>query len=130
MQWITNRERARSSAIPQVTLEYISRVLLAAIFLFAAVGKLVDTAGIQALMVSGGVPAVMIWPALLVDLVIALALISGVLWRVVLPLTAVYCVVLGLLFHLKPESPDDMVNLMKNFSLAGALILLAIRSGR
>lgn len=109
-------------------LEYIGRVLLATAFIFAFIGKVVDTAGIQAMLSSVGFPVVFVWPAAAVDITIASALIAGISWRLIMSLAALYCIGLGLLFHLRPESPDDLVHLAKNLSIAGGLLLLALRS--
>ena len=127
MGW-KKKETTGDGGKAQLSLEYIARVLASAIFLTAAIGKVVDTAAMQGLMESVGVPGVLVWPAALLDLTIAISLISGYAWRIVLPISAVYCVFLGLVFHLKPESQNDMINLFKNLSLAGVLLLLAVRS--
>lgn len=76
---------------------------------------------------SVGLPGFLIWPAALLDLAIAMSLITGYAWRIFLTFAAVYCVALGFIFHLRPDSQNDMINLFKNLSLAGAFLLLAYR---
>jgi len=127
MSW-TNREAATGDALPVVLTEYIARLLFAAVFIYAVMGKLAATAVIQELMTATGVPAILIWPAVLLELAIAVSMVTGYAWRVVMPVGAIYLIVLGVLFHFRPESQADMISLMKNLSLAGGMILLGFRS--
>jgi len=127
MNWI-HRDAAMGDALPMVLTEYIARLLFAAVFLYAVMGKLAATAAIQELMSSTGVPAVLIWPAVLLEFTIAVSMITGYAWRIVMPVGAIYLIVLGVLFHFRPESQADMISLMKNLSLAGGMILLGFRS--
>lgn len=123
-----SRETLKSNALSTTSVEYLFRFLLAAIFVFGAIGKFADTVALQQMMLSTGIPGELIWLAAAVDLAIAASIITGYFWRIMLPLGALYCIVLGLIFHLKPESPDDMINLVKNLSIAGGMLLLSARS--
>ena len=122
------REKVVAESMLWVVIEYFARFMLATIFLYAAIGKFVDTSTIQGFMETNGIPGFLIWFAAATDIAIGISIISGYLWRMIIPLGAVYIIVLGLIFHLRPESPDDMVSLFKNLSLAGAMFLLIIRS--
>ena len=127
MNWL-HRESAASDGMPLVLTEYVARLLFAVVFVYAVMGKLAATAAIQELMTATGVPAVLIWPAVLLELTIALSMITGYAWRLVMPVGAIYLIALGVLFHFRPESQEDMISLMKNLSLAGGMILLGFRS--
>jgi putative oxidoreductase len=127
---LLSRESPVSGSASRKFTEYTARILFAAIFIFAALGKFVDTSNMQALMESVGIPGLLVWPAAFVDIAIAVSLIFGISWRIMAPLSAIYCVALGIIFHLRPESPNDMVHFAKNLSIAGGLIMIMLRSGR
>ena len=115
----------------------VGRVLLALIFLLSAVGKLQGWQGTVQMMADRGLPV----PDALLSISVGLELVGGVL--VVLGLYARWGAVVLLLF-LVPVSvimhnfwtvPEDqmqmqMINFMKNVSIAGGLVfLLAMGAG-
>ena len=125
---LLKRELPVNDGIVTKVFEYLGRVLLAAIFLFAAIGKFVDTESIQGMITQLGLPGFFVWPAAFIDIGIALAIIFGVSWRILGTSGAIYCIALGVLYHFRPDSPNDMIHFAKNLSIAGGLILLAMRA--
>ena len=55
----------------------VARILMGALFVIAALGKLSDVAGFAGYMASGGVPAILAWPSIIFELVLGAALIVG-----------------------------------------------------
>lgn len=125
---IFTREAPVKGSVVVLTAEYAGRILFSAIFLSAGIGKLVDNVALQQLMEAHGVPGFFIWPAALVDFGCVIALVLGISLRLVAPLAALYVILLGIIFHFKPDSANDMIHFTKNLSIAGGLILLGLRS--
>lgn len=118
----------------------IARILLAFMFILAGFGKLTDPAGTAGMIAGAGLPAstALAYLAGLFEFVTGLAILVGFQVRIVGWLLAVFCVFTGLVFHLPtvnvPDFPAgangwinalNQIMVMKNFTLAGAYILLA-----
>lgn len=107
-------------------LSYLAaRVLLALLFVLAGLGKLSDVAGFTGFMVSGGVPAFLAWPVILLEILGGLAVLVGFQTRLVALALAAFCVLSGLLYHFDPADQMQMTMLLKNLGLAGGFLLLA-----
>lgn len=118
----------------------LARILLSAIFILSGFGKLTDPAGTAGMIAQAGMPAatVLAYLAGLFELVTGLAVLVGFQVRLVGWALALFCVFTGIVFHGHPINvpgfPEGANNLlstfnqimmMKNFTLAGAYILLA-----
>jgi putative oxidoreductase len=115
----------------------VGRVLLALIFILSAVGKLQDWQGTVQMMTDRGLPM----PDALLSISVGLELVGGIL--VVLGLYARWGAVVLLLFLIpvsvimhnfwdvpQEQAQMQMINFMKNVSIAGGLVfLLAMGAG-
>src|SRR5580765_5279249 len=103
-------------------LKFAARILLAVPFLVTGVEKLGDPSGIAKALGGLYLPSPEILGSLVgvCEVVGGLAVVAGVLVRIVGPLLAVWCVATALVVHL--QAPID---LMKNFAMAGGFLLLA-----
>jgi putative oxidoreductase len=104
----------------------LARVLLGVLFVLAGLGKLADVPGFAGYMASGGVPAALAWPVVLLEILGGLALIAGVFTRAVALALGAFCVLSGVLYHFDPADQMQMTQLLKNLALAGGYLALAI----
>jgi putative oxidoreductase len=104
----------------------LARVLLGVLFVLAGLGKLADVPGFAGSMASGGVPAALAWPVVLLEILGGLALIAGVFTRAVALALGAFCVLSGALYHFDPADQMQMTQLLKNLALAGGYLALAI----
>jgi putative oxidoreductase len=104
----------------------VARIFLGVLFLMAGVGKLGDVQGFAGYMASGGIPAALAWPAILVEILGGLALIIGLATRPVAVALALFSLVTGVLYHYVPGDQMQMTNFMKNIALTGGYLALAI----
>ena len=110
-----------------------ARILLSFMFILAGFGKLADPAGTAGMIAGAGLPAAtaLTYLAGLFELLTGLAVLVGFQVRIVGWLLAAFCVFTAVAFHLPYASGTELVNIlnqimvMKNFTLAGAYILLA-----
>jgi putative oxidoreductase len=100
------------------------RLLLAGLFMGGAVQKIFDPGVVIGLLHGFGLPGFLVWPAAAFNFAAAVALISGHQLRLWAPLMAAYCGFTSL-FHLIPEDPWQISIFVKNWAIAGGLLVLA-----
>jgi putative oxidoreductase len=118
----------------------IARILLSFIFIYSGFGKLTDPAGTAGMISGAGLPAAtaLAYLAGLFEFVTGLAVLVGFQVRIVGWLLAAFCIFTAVVFHLPAVNVSDFpagangwinalnqIMVMKNFTLAGAYILLA-----
>ncbi|MCL6706064.1 DoxX family protein [Pseudomonas sp. R2.Fl] len=119
----------------------LARVLLSFIFILSGFGKLTDPAATAGMITGAGLPAAtaLAYLAGLYELIAGLFVLVGFQTRIAAWTLALFCVFTGLMFHSGtvaiegwPEGALGWINtlnqimLMKNVTLAGGYILLAI----
>jgi putative oxidoreductase len=108
-----------------------ARVLLAALFIMAGLGKLADVQGFAGYMASGGVPAFLAWPVILLEILGGLAILVGFQTRVAALVLAAFTILAAVLYHFAPADQMQMTLFLKNFAIAGGFLALAnIGAGR
>lgn len=122
------------------TIILIARILLAFMFIYTGFGKLSNPAGTAGMIAGAGMPAatLLTYVAGLFELVTGICVLGGFQTRIVGWALALFCIFTALVFHLPtvavPGFPDaatgwinalNQIMVMKNFTLAGAYILLA-----
>ncbi len=128
------------STTTQNTVLLVARILLSFMFIYSGFGKLMDPAGTAGMIAGAGMPAATVlgYLAGLFELVTGVAVLIGFQTKIVGWALALFCVFTGVMFHsgtvAVPGWPDaalgwinalNGIMLMKNFTLAGAYILLA-----
>ena len=113
-------------------LNRIARVLLCLVFIHAFIGKLTGFAGPAAAIAAKGPPLA---PLLLVAAMALMAVgsvlvISGWRSRLGAVLLLVFLVPTTLLFHGDVADPAERIQLLKNLSIIGGLLLVAEVAGR
>lgn len=101
------------------------RILLALIFILAGIGKIKDPAGTIAYMQSAGLPAILLWPTIALELLGGLAIIVGFQTKLVAYALAIFTIVAAALFHSNFGEQMQMMMFLKDISIAGGLFLLA-----
>ena len=102
-----------------------ARLLIAALFLGGAVQKALDPSQVMGLLADRGWPEALVWPALVYDALAGIALIAG-LWVMPVALSAAAYCALTSLFHWLPEDPWQITIFVKNWSVAGGCLALAV----
>ncbi|MHA3978691.1 DoxX family protein [Halovulum sp. GXIMD14794] len=109
----------------------LARILLAFMFIVSGWGKLGDPAGTAAYIESGGLPGILVWPTIALELVGGIFILVGFQTRITAFLLAGFSVVAGVLFHYVPaQSAEGMAQMMqmimfnKNLSIAGGFLAL------
>ncbi|MEQ6248681.1 DoxX family protein [Sulfitobacter sp. HNIBRBA3233] len=110
----------------EIWLERIGRWLLAGLFVAGSVQKVADPDAAQALLAMRGWPVWLIWPALALNALGAVFLVFRLFLGPTALALAAYCAVTSL-FHWIPDDPWQMSIFVKNWAIAGGLLVLAAR---
>jgi putative oxidoreductase len=106
-------------------IELAGRLLIAWLFLHAGLDKITGYAGVQAHMVSAGVPGALLPLVIVLEVLGAVAIIVGYRTRLVAAALAVFSVVSALLFHASSD-PMQQLMLYKNLAIAGGFLFLVV----
>jgi putative oxidoreductase len=106
-------------------LNFAGRLLLAQLFVLSGLSKITGYAGTQGYMAAKGLPGALLPLVILLELGGGLALVIGFQTRWVALALAVFTVLVGFIFHLVPGDQGQMINFMKNLSIAGGLLVVA-----
>ncbi|EPR9081995.1 DoxX family protein [Cronobacter dublinensis] len=104
----------------------VARILMPILFIVAGWGKITGYAGTQQYMEAMGVPGFMLPLVILLEFGGGLAIIFGFLTRTTALITAVFTLLTAFLFHSNFGEGANSIMFMKNFSIAGGYLLLAL----
>ena len=107
--------------------QLLGRILMAAIFIWAGIGKIIGYAGteqyIESLGLAGGLlPLIILW-----ELGGGLALLLGFFTRPIALALAIFCVATAFLVHFHPGNHMQMINFMKNIAMTGGFLFVAVQ---
>ena len=105
----------------------LARILMPIVFITAGYGKLGDGyAGTQAYMQNMGVPGFLLPLTILLELGGGIAILLGFLTRTTAVSIAVFTLLTALLFHIDFSVASNSLAFMKNLTIAGGFLLLAV----
>lgn len=107
------------------TVHLLGRILLSVIFVMAGIGKIMDPAGTVGYMQSFGLPGFLLWPTIALEVLGGLAIAFGFQTRLAAFALAGFSIAAALIFHHNFADQMQMIMFLKNFSLAGGLLILA-----
>lgn len=107
------------------------RVLISFMFIMSGLQKIGGLEGTQGYMEMMGVPGILIYPTILVEVLGGLAVLVGFQARIGALLLAGFCLLSGVIFHFDPSDQMQMISLYKNFAIAGGfLFIVAMGPGK
>ena len=107
-------------------IQLIGRIMMALIFILAGLVKIQDPAGTAGYMQSVGLPGILLWPTIALELLGGLALVVGFKTSYVAFALAIFSVVAAAVFHHNFGDQMQMIMFLKNIAMAGGLLLLAV----
>ena len=102
-----------------------ARALMSALFLLSGFGKLAAVAPTQAYMQAYGVPEILVWPAAAWEIGAGVLLVIGFATRPLAALLAGWCLLTAVIFHTAFTNQNQMINFLKNLTMAGGFLVLA-----
>jgi len=102
------------------------RILLSLIFILSALGKISDVGGTMGYMESAGVPGLLIYPTILVELLGGIALILGYQTTLVSIILAAFTLAAGVVFHHQLGDQMQLIMFLKNLAITGGFLSLFV----
>ena len=106
-------------------IQLVARLMLALIFVLAGWEKLQDPVGTAGYMQSMGVPSLLLWPTVVLELVGGLALAFGYKTRIAAFALAAFTIATAYIFHSNFSDQMQMIMFLKNIAIAGGLLMVA-----
>jgi len=106
-------------------LKLIGRVVLSIIFIQSGWSKIFGYAGTVEHMNAAGVPGALLPLVILVELGGGLLVVLGLFTRYAAIALVGFCVLAAWFFHYQPGDMGQMINFMKNITIAGGFLVLA-----
>ncbi|MEB8678763.1 DoxX family protein [Cronobacter malonaticus] len=104
----------------------VARILMPILFIVSGFGKITGYAGTQQYMEAMGVPGFILPLVILLEFGGGLAILFGFLTRTTALITAVFTLLTAFLFHSNFAEGVNSIMFMKNFSITGGYLLLAL----
>ena len=102
-----------------------ARILMSVLFVLSGVGKIAAITATQAYMAAYGVPGLLLWPAAALEIGSGVLLLLGLGLRPLGFVLAGWCLLTALIFHTAFSDQNQMINFLKNLTMAGGFLLLA-----
>lgn len=106
-------------------MNLVGRLLIAFLFLGGFVQKIGDPGPVEAMITSIGLPGWFVWPVALFNLLAAFCLVAGPKVRVWAVLLAGYCIFTSYFHWQLRADPWQVTIVVKNWAIAGGLLILA-----
>ena len=103
---------------------FVGRVMMAALFIIAGLGKLGALAATDTYIQSKGMPAGLALPSAVFEIAAGLAIALGIFTRFFALLLAGFCLITAVLFHNNFADQAQAANFLKNVALAGGFLIL------
>jgi putative oxidoreductase len=106
----------------------LGRILLVALFVISGYGKLMNPGGTAGYLGKLGVPMpeILVWVVIAVELLGSLLLVIGWQTRAVAWGMAIFTLLTALIGHKFWVDPAQMTNFLKNLSIMGGFLMLAV----
>ena len=111
-------------------LDLIGRAFISGIFLFSGINKIFNFEGTIDWMEGYGVPGILLFPAIAVEILFPILIIIGYKTRIAAGALFLFCLITAFIFHFDFSNQMQIIAFLKNIGLAGGLIFLIINGSR
>ena len=104
--------------------DLLGRILISSLFLISAYNKLFSIDGTMGWMEGYGVPGLLIYPTIVLEIFLPLFVIVGYKARASSALLAIFCILTAFIFHFDFSEQIQLILFLKNISLAGGFLFI------
>ncbi|HEX5056472.1 MAG TPA: DoxX family protein [Gammaproteobacteria bacterium] len=102
----------------------VGRILLCLIFIISGIQKAAGIQGTQQYMEAMGVPGILVYPVIVLEVFGSLAVVLGWRAREAAFLLAGFCMLSAFLFHWNLSDQLQIIMFLKNFAIAGGFLMI------
>ena len=107
-------------------VEFVGRILLSALFLVEGVRKFFFQEETIMYMEDYGVPEILFFPSLSLEIVFPILLIVGYKTRFSASIMALFTLTVALIFHTNFENQMETIMFLKDIAIAGGFLIIAV----
>ena len=105
-------------------IDFIARLLISALFLISAYNKIFSIDGTMSWMEGFGIPGLLLYPTIALDIILPLFIIIGYQARIAAGLLAIFCIATAFIFHYDFVDQMQTIAFLKNLGLAGGFLFI------
>ena len=104
--------------------ELIGRIFLSALFLFNGIAKIFYYEGTIEYMENFGVPGLLVYPAIIIEILFPILLIIGYKTRLFAIVLASFTILLAVIFHTDFSNQMQLISFLKNLAITGGFMIV------
>ena len=105
-------------------VEFVGRVLLSALFLIEGLGKVSIREDVIMYMEDYGVPGILFFPAVILEILFPLILICGYKTKWIASIMALFTFTVAIIFHTDFSEGMQMILFLKDIAIAGGFMII------
>ena len=111
-------------------LDLLGRIFISSIFLLSSYNKIFNYSGTISWMEGFGIPGFLLAPTIILEIILPILIIVGYKTQLSATLLAIFCIATGVIFHLDFSDQMQIIQLFKNFGLAGGFLIFAVNGSK
>lgn len=105
-------------------IDFIARLLISALFLISAYNKIFSIDGTMSWMEGFGVPGILLYPTIALEIILPLFIIIGYRARLAAGFLSAFCIATAFVFHYDFVDQMQTIAFLKNLGLAGGFLFI------
>ena len=111
-------------------LDLLGRILISVLFFLNGIFKINNYEGTISWMESFGLPGILIFPAIILEIVGPILIIIGYQTRIAAAALSLFCVATAIIFHNDFSDQMQLTAFLKNIALAGGFLFLVVNGAK
>ena len=107
-------------------IDFLARVLISVLFLISAYNKIFNIESSMNWMSGYGVPGILIYPTILLEILLPVMIIIGYKVRIAAGLLSIFCLLTAFIFHFDFADQIQLILFLKNIGLAGGFLFVVV----
>ena len=107
-------------------IDFLARILISVLFLISAYNKIFNIESSMNWMSGYGVPGILIYPTILIEILLPVMIIIGYKVRIAASLLSIFCLLTAFIFHFDFADQIQFILFLKNVGLAGGFLFIVV----
>ena len=107
-------------------IDFLARILISVLFLISAYNKIFNIESSMNWMSGYGVPGILIYPTILLEILLPVMIIIGYKVRIAAGLLSIFCLLTAFIFHFDFADQIQFILFLKNIGIAGGFLFIVV----